>query len=344
MTVPVLLPPAVELDPTPPYASWSRRVVAALLDSAVLGAVTWFAVGDGYASPTLQPTFDPGATPQSTGTPWTSSLVLVGALLAMLVLQGLTGQTPGRRAMGVAVVRATPDGLPLDERPGVLRSVGRWLAHLLDAILLIGYLRPLWHRERQTFADGLARTVVVRRPRWPTVHDTADVGRRRRGRAVTVGAYVLVVVGVLAGVRWGESGGTERLAQTPCVRTAQTSGLAVTVDSADLVVDREWTRDARLWPRPAGGREDGPTTVAIELSWQDLASSGDPSRQLQVRTTTAGGTSETSVDVTSGWTRVPVERAGGGTVDVEVLVDGTPLTSCSATVPAVPGDAGGGQE
>lgn len=344
MTVPVLQPPAAELDATPAYASWSRRVVAALLDSAVLGAFTWFAVGDGSASPTLQPTFDMGATPQSIGTPWTSSLVLVGALLAMLVLQGLTGQTPGRRVMGVAVVRATPDGLPLDGRPGVLRSVGRWFAHLLDAILLIGYLRPLWHRERRTFADGLAGTVVVRRPRWPMEHDTADVVRRRRARAVTVGAYVLVVVGVLAGVRWGQSGGTERLAQAECGLTAQTRGLAVTVDGADVVLDREWSDDLRLWPSLTGHRAARPATLALELSWRDVAPSGDPSRQLEVRTTTAAGTSEHGVDVAAGWMSIPLERVRAGTVDVEVLVDGRLLTTCSTAVPTVPGDGGGVEE
>ena len=48
--------------------------------------------------------------------------------------------------------------------------------------------------------------------------------------------------------------------------------------------------------------------------------------------------------MTSGWTRIPLEGASAGTVDVDVLVDGTRLTTCSATVPTVPGDADGSQE
>lgn len=343
MTMPVLQPPVAELDATPAYASWSRRVVAALLDGAVLGAVTWFTVGDGFASPTLQPTFDLGVTPQATGEPWPTSYWLIGAWLAMLVLQGLTGQTPGRRVMGVAVVRATPEGLPLDERPGVVRSVGRWLAHLLDAILLIGYLRPLWNRERRTFADSLAGTVVVRRPRWPEPGADRDVAWRR-SVAVTVGAVVLVAVGVLAGVRYGQSGGVERLAQTECVLTEQTPGAFVTVEGAELVVDREWTQDMRLWPRPDGGRKEGRTTVTLDVRWDDLAMSGETSRRLLVRTTSDGGTVDNDVDLVSGGAQLPVDGAGGGTVDVEVLLDGALLTSCSATVPAVPGDGDGPQE
>lgn len=339
MTVPVLQPPAAELDATPPYASWSRRVVAALLDGAVLGAVTWFAVGDGFASPTLQPTFDLGATPQSTGTSWTSSLVLVGALLGMLVLQGLTGQTPGRRVMGVAVVRANPAGVPLDGRPGVVRSVGRWLAHLLDAILLVGYLRPLWNRERQTFADSLARTVVVRREGWRPVPGKDAVASRRRAAAVTAVAYVVVVVGLLAGVRYGQAGGVERLAQTACVLTEQTPGAFLTVESAELVVDREWTQDLRLWSRPDGGRQQGRTTVTLEVRWDDLAMSSETSRRLLVRTTSDAGTVDNDVDLTSGGAQLPVEGAVDGTVDVEVLLDGALLTSCSARVPTVPDPA-----
>ena len=50
---------------------------------------------------------------------------------------------------------------------GMLRLVGRELAHLLDtAALFIGWLWPLWDRRHRTFADLLLRTEVhdVERP------------------------------------------------------------------------------------------------------------------------------------------------------------------------------------
>jgi Mce-associated membrane protein len=269
-------------------------------------------------------------------------VVLVGVWLTMLVLQGLTGQTPGRRVMGVAVVRATSDGLPLDGRPGVLRCVARWCAHLLDAVLLLGYLRPLWHRERRTFADSIAGTVVVRRPRWPEPGADRDVAWRRTA-AVTVGAFVLVAAGVATGATLGQTGGVEHLAHTECVLTPHVSRSLVHVDSVDLSVDRQWTSDVRLWSRPDDAAEER-RVVSVQVAWQGPTTSVEPPRELLIRTTSPGGTVDNTVDLAAGSATLPVERAGSGTVDVEILLDGAPLTSCSATVPAVPGDAGGGQE
>src|SRR5690606_6421958 len=39
----------------PTYATWGARVVAAVLDNAILAGVTWAAVGTGIAQPTLMP-------------------------------------------------------------------------------------------------------------------------------------------------------------------------------------------------------------------------------------------------------------------------------------------------
>lgn len=337
MTVPVLAPPASEVDLTPPYASWGRRVVAALLDSAVLGAVAWFAVGDVRSAPSLQPTigFPPPAEDVAS---WTSSAVLVAALLTMLLLQGLTGQTPGRRVVGIAVVRATDDGLPTDAPAGVLRSVGRWLAHLLDAILLIGYLRPLWHHERRTFADSLLGTVVVRRPAWrPSPTDPDPARSRRRSALVTVGATVLVVVGVMAGVSYGQAGGVERLAETQCPVSPQDASAPVTVDRAALALDREWSQDLNLWPRTDGEKEDGRRFVAVDVTW--VLREGlevEPGTQLLVRTTSENGTIEHSTDLTAGGLNSTIERAGTGDVDVEIVLDDEVLATCSARVPTAP--------
>jgi Mce-associated membrane protein len=47
----------------------------------------------------------------------------------------------------------------------MIRTLLRLVAHVLDGILMIGYLRPLWNLERKTFADSLAGTVVLRTDR-----------------------------------------------------------------------------------------------------------------------------------------------------------------------------------
>lgn len=308
------------------YASWGRRVVAALMDSAVLGAVAWFAAGDGIAAPTLQPTVGLGA-PDPAPEPWTSSAVVVGAWLALLVVQGLTGQTPGRRVMGIAVVRTADGQGPADGPPGVLRSVARWCAHLLDAILLIGYLRPLWHRERRTFADSLLATAVVRRP---PVRATATAAGRRAVAATAV-AWVLVLVGVAAGVSVGGAAGVERDAEATCVLGAQDPAAAVQVEHVVLARDTSWSSTLRLWPG-ADRRRELRSSLSLDVSWR-VPGPVEPGGSLTVRTTTdGGGTTDSTVPALDGWATVPVHAASDSAVEVAVLLDEVPLTSCTASV------------
>jgi len=156
--------PPVELGlPGPPYAAWSRRVIASLLDGALGSGVAFLALG----APALTLPFLGAALgyngSQYTGvTTWTNSGWAVGTVLAAVVMQAYLGATPGKLVMGLTVVRIA------DARPiGLLRTVMRYVLHIFDAILLIGFLLPLWTTERQTIADRLASTVVLhtRRPR-----------------------------------------------------------------------------------------------------------------------------------------------------------------------------------
>jgi uncharacterized RDD family membrane protein YckC len=71
---------------------------------------------------------------------------------------GRTGQSWGRSLLGIRLVGEASD------RPiGVGKAVLRDLAHVLDGLILnIGYLLPLWTAKRQTIADRVMGTVVVR--------------------------------------------------------------------------------------------------------------------------------------------------------------------------------------
>ena len=74
-----------------------------------------------------------------------------------LVLQGRTGQTIGKRTVGIRLVRL--DGVA---PPGAWFSIGRSIVHILDALpCYLGFLWPLWDKRRQTFADKILNTVVV---------------------------------------------------------------------------------------------------------------------------------------------------------------------------------------
>jgi len=101
-------------------------------------------------------------------------VVAVGTLLCLAAFalavhnrcfrSGRTGQTYGRRLTGTWLVSRT-SGTPVGPFHAFLRD----LLHVLDATGGVGYLCPLWDDERQTLADKVAHTIVVRTPvlPWP---------------------------------------------------------------------------------------------------------------------------------------------------------------------------------
>ncbi|MGI5324371.1 RDD family protein [Actinomadura nitritigenes] len=81
-----------------------------------------------------------------------------GGGIWMIYQEGTTGQTIGKRQMGIKVVSA---------QTGQVLGFGgafvRRLAHFADSIACdIGYLWPLWDERKQTFADKICNTLVVR--------------------------------------------------------------------------------------------------------------------------------------------------------------------------------------
>jgi uncharacterized RDD family membrane protein YckC len=94
-------------------------------------------------------------------------LVALAATLANSVyMQGTTGQSLGKRIVGTRLVSAIETG-PWTFSfvyPGAGRCLGRQLAHAVDTfVLYLGWLRPLWQSEHKTWADSIAKTVVLDR-------------------------------------------------------------------------------------------------------------------------------------------------------------------------------------
>jgi len=74
------------------------------------------------------------------------------------VQQGKTGQTIGKKQLGTRLVRES-DGQVV----GAGLSVGRGFLHIVDGIpLYLGYLWPLWDEKKQTFADKIVQTLVIK--------------------------------------------------------------------------------------------------------------------------------------------------------------------------------------
>ncbi|HEV7172502.1 RDD family protein [Pedococcus sp.] len=160
-----------------PLASWGSRVGASIIDSllSMIGLVPYFAgFGLLFAGAPKPPANDAAYLPPDSPATGNGGLVIAGGVLLLVGLglmvgiqlwnrvfrQGRTGQSVGKKAMGLALV---------SERTS--RPIGPWmsfvrdLAHFLDGIFYIGYLWPLWDPKRQTFADKVMETVVIHAPR-----------------------------------------------------------------------------------------------------------------------------------------------------------------------------------
>jgi uncharacterized RDD family membrane protein YckC len=118
-------------------AGFWRRVGAVLIDGLILGLVQLLVV----------------------------RLIGTVGYLVDLVLQagyftyfeGSSGQTPGKRVLGIWVLDAQT-AAPL----GFGRAFGRYVFSLVSALVFyLGYLWMLWDRNRQTWHDKVAGAVVV---------------------------------------------------------------------------------------------------------------------------------------------------------------------------------------
>lgn len=138
-------PPAGYQGYQPPggsYASWGLRVGATLVDSlfqfvAFLPAVILLQTDAAIVGIILY-----------------VAAAVVGFYFAYLT--GATGQSPGKRLMGIKVVNEGT-GQPIGGGMGIARS----FLHLIDALpCYLGFLWPLWDAKRQTFTDKVLGTVV----------------------------------------------------------------------------------------------------------------------------------------------------------------------------------------
>jgi uncharacterized RDD family membrane protein YckC len=94
----------------------------------------------------------------ATGSRFVYDIIAIIGALVIGYLNGAQGQSPGKRAVGLKVLRES-DGQLLGGGMGIVRLI----AHFLDSFAcLIGWLWPLWDSKRQTFADKIVGTVVIK--------------------------------------------------------------------------------------------------------------------------------------------------------------------------------------
>jgi len=136
-------------------ASWGRRAGGWFVDLLVY--VVAFAATFALAL----------TTEDATGEVSTFAALLIfvvwflGPTLYAWLMVGAWGQTLGKMAVGVTVVRSADA-----DRVSYLRSLGRaastWVLGLLFFPIVLAYLWPLWDERNQTLYDKMAGTIVVR--------------------------------------------------------------------------------------------------------------------------------------------------------------------------------------
>ena len=131
--------------PSGPRASFGRRLVAYIIDYVIFLVVYGivYAIGGDV-------------------------LAVAGGLLFGLAYfayfeGGPKGQTPGKMALGIRVIDFNTGG-PIGYGRGVVRYLGRIVSGL---VCLLGYLWMLWDKEKQTWHDKIATTVVVPVANYP---------------------------------------------------------------------------------------------------------------------------------------------------------------------------------
>jgi uncharacterized RDD family membrane protein YckC len=147
-----------------------RRVVAYIIDWLIIAAITaisWYA---------LTKNVSPGrcigggieingkcrgfvASEGSNRTIWIL-IVAVAIIGILIVMQGLTGKTPGKAVVGIKAIKA--DGQP----PGIGRAFVReilWIVDSLPFLNLVGLITALSSQNNQRVGDMAASTFVVDR-------------------------------------------------------------------------------------------------------------------------------------------------------------------------------------
>jgi uncharacterized RDD family membrane protein YckC len=143
-------------------AHWGWRVLAGLIDYGPLAVLNY---AGAQIATTLAPAIGYGVANLMTNLIYLAVIAL--AVLNSGVLQGMTAQSIGKKVLGLQLVRGvmTPDGEQRIVRPGVPWAIARLALHIVDAFLCyLGFFAPLWTQRRQTFADMIVNTAVLKEP------------------------------------------------------------------------------------------------------------------------------------------------------------------------------------
>lgn len=148
------------------YAHWGLRIASFLIDAVIVGVPAGILYGIGGAMTAGSMEVDPetGVITSTGGGGIGMIIYLLGFVVAiglglwLKYKEGTTGQTIGKKVVGIKTVKEQTG-----EYLGFGMAFVRYICHIVDGLpCYIGYLWPLWDAKRQTFADKIVGSVVVR--------------------------------------------------------------------------------------------------------------------------------------------------------------------------------------
>jgi uncharacterized RDD family membrane protein YckC len=141
--------PQANWAPTPvqgQLADWGSRVLGYLVDAVIIFVPTFILAILGSVTTVFFLVI--------------AYIVGIGLGVWFSVQVGQYGSSPGMRVIGLKCIKADT-GQVIGGGMGFVRS----LCHIVDGIICyIGYLWPLWDAQRQTLADKIIGTVVLKVP------------------------------------------------------------------------------------------------------------------------------------------------------------------------------------
>ncbi|MFI8350953.1 RDD family protein [Streptomyces sp. NPDC085596] len=127
----------------PPYANWGQRFLAKLVDMLIYAVPYGLLVAGAKNAPVLS---------------IIGFLALLGLFIWQIIREGSTGQTIGKKVVGIRTLKEDTG-----QTIGGGMAFVRQLAHFLDSLpCYLGYLWPAWDSKRQTFSDKVCGTIVIR--------------------------------------------------------------------------------------------------------------------------------------------------------------------------------------
>lgn len=155
--------------PSGPRAGFWKRFAAALIDGILLGIVN-LGISAAFGQKLVETTHRNGTSSvhfQATGLAFILEIAIAVAYFGYFE-GGASGQTLGKRALGIRVIDFSSGG-PI----GFGRAVLRYFARFLSTVAcLLGYLWMLWDKEKQTWHDKIATTLVVPADAYPVTTRT----------------------------------------------------------------------------------------------------------------------------------------------------------------------------